>query len=186
MRAQRRSVVASKRRGLPQFVARREGGAASQHRQPMGFGVRRAEGRAAVSPESLRAAWSPAVAGRLGVSPDSRAYIKPFYPYHPPMANVIEQHRNEVVALCRRASVRRLDAFGSATRVDFDPARSDIDFLVEFEDLPPAQYAEAYFALKESLESLFGRSVDLVTPSGLENPYFRERVFSERRLIYAR
>jgi uncharacterized protein len=102
------------------------------------------------------------------------------------MTGVIDQYREEVIALCRRARVRRLDAFGSATRSDFDPARSDVDFLVEFEDLPPAQYASAYFALKDGLESLLGRPVDLVTPSGLENPYFRERVLSERQLVYAR
>ncbi len=42
---------------------------------------------------------------------------------------LIEQHREEVVALCRRAGVRRLDALGSAIRVDLAPASSDVDFL---------------------------------------------------------
>ena len=62
----------------------------------------------------------------------------------------------------------------------------DLDFLVEFDDVPPATYAQAYFSLKEGLESLFGRPVDLVTSSGLENPFFRERIDAERRMVYAR
>jgi predicted nucleotidyltransferase len=102
------------------------------------------------------------------------------------MTNPIDLHREKVAALCRHSGARRLDVFGSAARDDFDPARSDLDFLVEFDDVPPARYAQAYFFLKEGLEDLFGRPVDLVTDSGLANPYFRERIASESRNVYAR
>lgn len=102
------------------------------------------------------------------------------------MTNLIDQHRDEVAALCRSAGARRLDAFGSAVRADFDPYTSDLDFLVEFDDVPPAAYAKAYFALKDGLESLFGRPVDLVTGSSLANPYFRKRVIAECQTVYAR
>ncbi len=102
------------------------------------------------------------------------------------MTNVVEQHRDKVVEACRRAGARRLEVFGSAVRGDFDPVTSDLDFLVEFDDLPPASYADAYFGLKESLEALFGRQIDLITEASLENPYFRERVQAERQMIYAR
>jgi len=102
------------------------------------------------------------------------------------MTSVIELHRSEVAELCRRTGARRLDVFGSAARADFDLATSDLDFLVAFDDLPPAKYADAYFDLKDSLESLFGRPVDLVTEASLENPYFRERIYAERKPVYAR
>ena len=102
------------------------------------------------------------------------------------MTKFIERHREEVATLCRRAHARRLDIFGSAVRDDFDPVTSDLDFLVEFDDLSPTQYAEAYFVLKESLEGLFGKPVDLITEANLENPYFRDRVESERLPLYAR
>ncbi|KAA0219353.1 MAG: hypothetical protein DWB43_09430 [Lautropia sp.] len=102
------------------------------------------------------------------------------------MSNPIAQNLEEVAALCRRAGARRLDVFGSAARNQFDPDSSDLDFLVEFDDLPPAEYADAFFTLKESLESLFGRSVDLVTAASLRNPYFRDRINAERRPVYAR
>jgi predicted nucleotidyltransferase len=102
------------------------------------------------------------------------------------MTRLIELHRDEVATLCRQSGARRLDVFGSAARGDFDPATSDLDFLVEFEDVPPARYAQAYFSLKEGLERVFGRPVDLVTDSSLANPYFRDRIASESRNVYAR
>ena len=86
---------------------------------------------------------------------------------------------------CRRFGVRRLDLFGSAaTGNGFDAERSDLDFLVAFEPRPPAEYAEAYFGLREALEALSGRSIDLLTEAALENPYLRRRVEAERRTLY--
>jgi len=87
-------------------------------------------------------------------------------------------------ALCRRFHVRRLDLFGSAASGQFDPAGSDLDFLVEFDELSPATYAENYFGLLDALESLYGRAVDLVTAPALANPYFRARVEAERRTLF--
>ena len=98
----------------------------------------------------------------------------------------IQRHLTLVADLCRRHGARRLDLFGSATRDDFDAQHSDLDFLVEFDDLEPAQYAQAYFALKEGLERIFERPVDLVTQNNLGNPYFRQRVQNERQNLYAR
>src|SRR4051794_40786260 len=88
-------------------------------------------------------------------------------------------------ALCRRFGVRQLDLFGSAATGRFDPARSDLDFLVVFEETPPAAYADAYFGLHAALEGLFGRKVDLVTGPALENPHFRRQVLAECRTLFA-
>jgi predicted nucleotidyltransferase len=38
---------------------------------------------------------------------------------------------------------------------------------------------------KEALEQLFGRSVDLVVPSAIRNPYFLESVERGKALLYA-
>jgi hypothetical protein len=71
-------------------------------------------------------------------------------------------HRGKLQALCRSFHVRRLDIFGSAARGDFDPTRSDIDFLVEFDrEHPMVLSIDTYFGFKEALEALFGRPVDL-------------------------
>ncbi len=86
---------------------------------------------------------------------------------------------------CRRFGVRRLDLFGSAaTGLGFDPACSDLDFLVEFEPRSPADYADAWFGLRDALEALSGCPIDLLTEAALENPYLRQRVEAERHLLY--
>ena len=101
------------------------------------------------------------------------------------MSPSIEEHRAELEQLCRRYRVVSLSLFGSATRDDFDPERSDYDFLVDFAGLPPGQYADAYFGLLESLEQLLGRPVDLVVASAIKKPYFRQSVEHTRSLFYA-
>ena len=91
----------------------------------------------------------------------------------------------DIAALCRRHHARRLELFGSATRADFDPARSDLDFLVSFDELPPVATYDAFFSLKEGLEVMFDRPVDLVVERTVRNPYLRQRVDAERQPIYA-
>ena len=101
------------------------------------------------------------------------------------MNDLVDSRRAEVIELCRRLHVRRLDVFGSAVKGGFHPASSDLDFLVEFQPLAPHEYAEAYFSLKEGLEAVFGRPVDLITWSDVVNPYLRESVDASREPIYA-
>jgi predicted nucleotidyltransferase len=98
----------------------------------------------------------------------------------------IELHREELRALCRRFHVRRLDLFGSAARGDFDPARSDLDFLVEFDSgEPEALSLKTFLRFKESLEALFGRSVDLVEPGAMRNPYLKANIERSREPVFA-
>ncbi len=101
------------------------------------------------------------------------------------MSLFIDDHRAALGELCRRYRVRRLFLFGSAVREDFDPARSDVDLLVEFGPLPPGGYADAYFGLREALEELFGRDVDLVALSAVRNPYVKADIERTRALLYA-
>ena len=101
------------------------------------------------------------------------------------MNPVVEERRADLARLCRRFRVRRLELFGSAARADFDPAASDLDFLVEFDDLEPAEYADAYFGLLEALQAIFGRAVDLVVPSAVRNPYLLRAIEQSRVVLYA-
>jgi predicted nucleotidyltransferase len=84
--------------------------------------------------------------------------------------------------LCAELGVRRLELFGSALQSE-EPG--DLDFLVDLGDRHPADYADAYFSLLERLEALFEQPIDLVTPAGLGNPYFRERVERNKAVVYA-
>ena len=78
----------------------------------------------------------------------------------------------------------RLELFGSAAGGDFDPQRSDLDFLVEFQGLPLEQYAHSYFGLLFALQDLFGRPVDLVMTSAIRNPYFLAEIEGSRTVIW--
>ena len=100
------------------------------------------------------------------------------------MLTTIESKRAEVRSLCQRHHVRLLDVFGSAVRGGFDPDRSDLDFTIEFEELTPGDLAHAYFGMKEGLEALFQRPVDLVMDDAIVNPYFRASVDAHRERVY--
>jgi uncharacterized protein len=101
------------------------------------------------------------------------------------MNSTIAEHRAELIQLCRQFHIRQLELFGSALSDDYDPERSDLDFLVEFEAMPDGGYAAAFFGFKESLEQLFGRPVDLVVGSAIRNPYFRQSLEQSKALLYA-
>jgi predicted nucleotidyltransferase len=101
------------------------------------------------------------------------------------MVALVESKREELGRLCRQFHVRRLEIFGSAASGAFHPATSDLDFLVEFADVPGAGPADRYFGLLEALESLFGRHVDLAEPRAIDNPYFLEAIRPVRQVIYA-
>jgi uncharacterized protein len=90
-----------------------------------------------------------------------------------------------VRALSVHHKVRQLDLFGSVLTASFDPTRSDLDMLVTFEDLPPKAYAAAWFGLREDLEALLGREVELVTAVSVINPYFRREVEAHRHPLFS-
>lgn len=101
------------------------------------------------------------------------------------MIELIEKHRTELQELCRKYHVKTLEVFGSAADGTWDPMTSDLDFLVEFQPLGPGQLFDFFFDLKDGLQTLFARKVDLVSPRGIRNPYFLEAVNQSRRVLYA-
>ena len=101
------------------------------------------------------------------------------------MNKIILDKQSAIEQLCKRFNVQRFELFGSVARNDFDPARSDIDFLVEFNETGVKNYADCYFGLLEALETLFDRPVELVVISSVKNPYFIESIEKNRILLYA-
>ncbi len=100
------------------------------------------------------------------------------------MQDFILAKREEIAELCRKHHVRRLSVFGSAARDDFDPEKSDVDLLVEFDASSIERYAKNFFALEDSMVSLFGRKVDLITEGTIRNPYILRRVEQHREQLY--
>lgn len=101
------------------------------------------------------------------------------------MFEQLVERREEIERLCRRFGVSRLEVFGSATGDTFDTTRSDVDLLVEFRSEDTIDLVEAYFGLKESLEALFERPVDLVMASALRNPHIIHSIENSRQSLYA-
>lgn len=102
------------------------------------------------------------------------------------MNGLVQEKLQQLNEICVKRHVRRLEIFGSAaTAENFNHDTSDLDFLVEFGELLPGEYADAYFGLLEDLEDLFHRPVDLVMTAAMKNPYFIEGIASTRTLVYA-
>ena len=100
------------------------------------------------------------------------------------MIRLIEDNRAAIEQVCRTHGVDQLELFGSAARADFDEVTSDVDFLVRFLPRDSGQ-AEAFFGLREDLERLLGRPIDLVMTDAVRNRYFREAIERDRVPLYA-
>src|SRR5215212_2071012 len=99
---------------------------------------------------------------------------------------VIAEHLEAIRALCQEFGVARLEVFGSVCTPDFDPERSDVDFLVEYPtDYDFGPWATRFLALQEALANLLGRKVDLIFSRAVRKKYFLQSVNQTRQLLYA-
>jgi predicted nucleotidyltransferase len=62
----------------------------------------------------------------------------------------------------------------------------DLSLLIQFADIELKNYFENYMDLKEKLECLFNRKVDLVENQAVKNPIFRKVLYREKILVYER
>lgn len=89
-----------------------------------------------------------------------------------------------IARACGAHGVSRLRVFGSAVTDRFDPATSDVDFLVDFDPSREDRFSD-YFGLRDDLVRAVGREVDLVVASAVRNPYFAKHAFGEAVDVYA-
>ena len=97
--------------------------------------------------------------------------------------NLIESNIDNVRTLCKLHKVQRMFVFGSVLSDRFQKD-SDIDLIVDFQGVDLYDYADNYFDLKESLENLFQREVDLLEDKAIKNPYLRKSIDSSKVLVY--
>jgi predicted nucleotidyltransferase len=90
--------------------------------------------------------------------------------------------QDEIAGVCRDLGVIRLSVFGSASRGEAGPD-SDVDVAALF-DREPGNLFGRYFELKEQLERILCRPVDLVLEDAIKNPYFRQAVDQTRVKVY--
>ena len=101
------------------------------------------------------------------------------------MHSVIEDNLEGLRELCKQYRVNRLEVFGSAATGAFDPATSDVDLLAEFDLTGDGSALEQYIGFIQAAEALLGCKVDVVNPTTIRNPYFRDGVDDTRRQVYA-
>ena len=97
--------------------------------------------------------------------------------------SIIDRNIEKIKALCSKHKVSRLFVFGSVLTEHYNQA-SDIDFVVDFSDVDIYNYADNYFDLKNSLENLLNRQIDLLEEKAINNPYLRKSIDSSKQLIY--
>ena len=100
------------------------------------------------------------------------------------MTPIVQDHLEELKALCRKYHVAELYLFGSAANGNFKES-SDLDFLVNFQPMDPFTYADAFLDFADDLEKLFDRPVDLVIERAIKNRYFKEEVDETKVKLYA-
>jgi uncharacterized protein len=94
--------------------------------------------------------------------------------------------KDRIAAFCQKWKITELALFGSVLREDFRPD-SDVDVLVTFS--PDSDWGvEHLLDMKEELELLFGRAVDLVEKRLVEesrNYLRRKHILSHMEAVYA-
>jgi len=99
--------------------------------------------------------------------------------------NLIDNYRSQIIELCDSHKVKELYLFGSVLTDQFNDS-SDIDMLIQFNQVELLEYFDNYMDLKEKLEKMFNRQVDLVENQAVKNPIFRKVLDREKRLLYER
>lgn len=96
------------------------------------------------------------------------------------------EQKQKLRELCERYFVTRLMLFGSAVNGDFDPEKSDLDFVAVFHR--PAHNmnaAKQYFEFKAELEVLFARACDVLVEGAVTNSYIRKSIDDTAIEVYA-
>lgn len=101
------------------------------------------------------------------------------------MNDFIQNKLVEIIAVCKSHQVDSISLFGSAAKNTMHD-KSDFDFLVEFSNqIDVLEYADNYFSLKESLQEILNRDVDLVSTKSLKNPILKEEIYQYKIELYA-
>ena len=96
----------------------------------------------------------------------------------------ISKRLNEFKSICENHNIKTLYAFGSSTTNAFNDNTSDIDLLVEIDELNPIEKGEKIMSLWDNLEGFFAKKVDLLTANTIKNPYLIQSIENSKLLIY--
>ncbi len=97
----------------------------------------------------------------------------------------INLHISEISTLCELNKVQSLFAFGSIIKGLLKP-ESDMDLVVAIENKDPLKYSDYYFDLKDGLEKIFKRKIDLLEEKAIRNPFLKKEIDNNKVLLYAK
>ena len=92
--------------------------------------------------------------------------------------------KEAIVDICSRWKIEEFYLFGSVLRSDFH-ADSDIDVMISFSS--DAHWGWDIVLIKDELEAVFNRHVDLITKKSIEESHNwirRKEILDNKRLIY--
>lgn len=96
---------------------------------------------------------------------------------------ISEKNIKQIKLLCKELGVKNFSAIGSVLTDNFS-SDSDIDFVVDFDEKDPIKYTDLYFQLKDRLEHIFDRQIDLIEERGIKNSFFRKEIDESKVVIY--
>jgi len=97
--------------------------------------------------------------------------------------SILEKYKTDIDKLCKYHKVKKLYAFGSILTDQFSQM-SDIDLIVDFDNIDVANYADNYFNFKFSLQDILKHPIDLLEEKAIKNPYFKQAISQKRQLVY--
>jgi len=97
--------------------------------------------------------------------------------------NISDENIKQIRQLCKECRVKNFSVFGSVLTDNFS-SESDIDFVVDFDEKDPFKYTDLYFQLKEKLEQILKRQVDLIEERGIKNQFFKKEIDDSKVVIY--
>ena len=96
---------------------------------------------------------------------------------------ISEKNIERIKQLCKEYKVKNFSVFGSVLTDNFS-SESDIDFVVDFEENDPLEYTDLSFQLKDKLEYLLKRQIDLIEERGIKNSFFRKEIDESKVVLY--
>jgi len=96
---------------------------------------------------------------------------------------ISEKNIEQIKKLCKEYRVKNFSVIGSVLTDNFS-SDSDIDFVVDFDENDPIKYTDLYFQLKEKLELILKRQIDLIEERGIKNSFFKKEIDESKVVIY--
>lgn len=96
---------------------------------------------------------------------------------------ISKKNIGQIKQVCKEYKVKKFSVFGSVLTNNFS-TDSDIDFVVDFNENDPIKYTDLYFQLKDKLEQILNRPVDLIEERGIKNSFFKKEIDKSKVVIY--